>query len=304
MKNQIHPTAIIYPNVKIGTGNKIGAYAVIGSPGEIRNTEHFNGHVEIGNNNTISEFVSIQRPAVDGQVTRIGSNNIIMAHSHIGHDASIGDNCELSTGTIVGGYAVIRSGAKIKLNVTIRNRKHIGAGALVGMGSVVVSNVAAESTVYGNPAKVRPVPVSVPTVRQWSAVEFWLLVAALVACLLWGFAARGQTPDSVLAYVKAAGIHSPEIVTKQSILETGNYGCKGCSMDNNNIFGFRYKGKYLKFNHWTESVDYYKKWQAKHFEPGRDYYDFLNCLWKHSNGDCARYATEPEYTNRLKNIEL
>ena len=34
--NEIHETAIIFPNVKIGKNNIIGAYSVIGGNGEIR----------------------------------------------------------------------------------------------------------------------------------------------------------------------------------------------------------------------------------------------------------------------------
>lgn len=151
--NQIHDTAIIYPNVKIGKGNIIGPYCVIGSNGEIRDQKEFLGEVIIGDNNVISELVTIQKPAVKEQQTIIGSNNIIMAHSHIGHDAKIGNNCEISTGAIIGGYAEIGNGAKIKLGVTIRNRVKIGPLALVGMGSVVVKNVDSNDVVVGNPAK-------------------------------------------------------------------------------------------------------------------------------------------------------
>ena len=152
--NHIHPTAIIYPNVKLGKGNWIGAYTVIGSNGEIRNKNQrdFKGNVTIGNNNVISEHVTIQRP-FEFRTTYIGDNNIIMAHSHIGHDAKIMNDCEICTGVIIGGHCVIESSVKIKLGSTIRNRWKLGLNALIGLGSAVVKDVKKDSVVYGNPAK-------------------------------------------------------------------------------------------------------------------------------------------------------
>lgn len=151
--NEIHYTAIIYPNVVMGKGNKIGPYCIIGSDGEIRGCKQFEGSVVIGDNNVISELVTIQRPKDKGATTVIGSNNIIMAHSHIGHDAKIGDNCEISTSSVIGGYVEIGDNTKIKLNVTVRNRKKIGKNCLVGMGSVVVKDIESDTVVVGNPAK-------------------------------------------------------------------------------------------------------------------------------------------------------
>lgn len=153
--NNIHKTAIIHPNVKLGTGNTIGAYCVIGSNGEIRGVKQsdFKGHVVIGNNNVISEFVSIQRPLKQGDYTSIGNNNLIMAHVHLGHDVKVYDDTEICTSSVIGGYCIISFRAKIKLHCVIRNRVTIGSDAVVGMGSVVTKNVMQNSVVYGNPAK-------------------------------------------------------------------------------------------------------------------------------------------------------
>lgn len=152
--NYIHQTAIIHNNVKLGKGNTIGAYSVIGGNGEMRGVKQgqFKGWVEIGDNNVISELVTIQRP-FQNSCTKIGNNNIIMAHSHIGHDVQIGNDCEICTGTIIGGYAIVENKVKLKLGVTVRNRKKIKTGALVGLGAAVVKDVVAFSVVVGNPAK-------------------------------------------------------------------------------------------------------------------------------------------------------
>lgn len=153
--NWVHKTAIIHPNVKMGRGNTIGAYAVIGSNGEIRDVsqDDFKGRVVIGNDNVISEHVTIQRPLQESESTVIGNENIIMAHAHIGHDSKIGNMTEICTSCVIGGYVVIEDSAKIKLHSVIRNRRIIGENATVGMGSVVTKDVLNGQVVYGNPAK-------------------------------------------------------------------------------------------------------------------------------------------------------
>lgn len=152
--NWIHRTAIVHSNVKLGKGNTIGAYTVIGGNGEIRGIKQgqFKGWVEIGDNNVISELVTIQRP-FENSCTKIGNNNLIMAHSHVGHDVKVGNDCEICTGSILGGYVIVEDKVKIKLGVTIRNRKTIKKGALVGLGSSVVKDVNEFAIVFGNPAK-------------------------------------------------------------------------------------------------------------------------------------------------------
>jgi hypothetical protein len=102
------------------------------------------------------------------------------------------------------------------------------------------------------------------------------------------------TPENVYAYLERMGVKHPEIVLRQSILETGWYECEQCSLRHNNIFGFRYKKKYLEFENWKEGVEYYKKWQDKKYKGG-DYYKFLKNVG---------YATSTTYISKLKQIKV
>jgi hypothetical protein len=106
--------------------------------------------------------------------------------------------------------------------------------------------------------------------------------------------AVSQSVDSVRAEIMNYGILEGEIVLRQSIEETGWYGCTDCSMDDNNIFGFRWKGEYLKFDTWQDCIRYYADWQDRHYKGG-DYYEFL---------EDRGFATNPKYIGNLKSIKL
>lgn len=84
--------------------------------------------------------------------------------------------------------------------------------------------------------------------------------------------------NEVYCYIKKIGIKNPEIVLKQAIFESGHFKSPVCRK-RNNIFGFRGRGAYKKFDSWKTCVEYYKKWQDKHYnDDTEDYYHFLQRL--------------------------
>ena len=118
-----------------------------------------------------------------------------------------------------------------------------------------------------------------------------LFVVLLILCLIGKLSS--QTIESLRTQLNASEIQHKDIVLKQAILETGwlsSYSCK----NRHNLFGFRYRGKYLEFDTWQESVEYYSRWQKRHYKGG-DYYKFLK-----DRG----YATDPEYITKLKSKKL
>ena len=85
-----------------------------------------------------------------------------------------------------------------------------------------------------------------------------------------------------------------QIVYAQAVLETGNFKSDLC-LNNNNLFGLynSKRGKYHKFDHWTESVIAYKDFIQYKYKPPEDYYKFLQRIG---------YAEDSNYISKLKGI--
>lgn len=153
--NDIDKRAFIHEFVKMGKGNKVGPFCMIGGEAEWKYKENGSaGYVTIGDNNHITGLVTIDG-GYGGPETKIGNNCYIMKHAHIGHNAQIGDNVTIACGAKIGGHTIIHSNVNIGLNAVIHQKKEIPEGCMIGMGSVVTKGL--EMTPYGlyvgNPAR-------------------------------------------------------------------------------------------------------------------------------------------------------
>ena len=113
----IHQTARIYTNVKLGKGNFIGAYSVIGNDAEI------------------------------------GDYNMIQSYTVIGHDAKIGNWNRIDTHVTCVGGIVIEDEVNIHTSAIISHNVRVETGAHVGALSFVIRKVKAGTPGMGNPAK-------------------------------------------------------------------------------------------------------------------------------------------------------
>lgn len=125
----------------------------------------------------------------------------------------------------------------------------------------------------------------------------------ILLIILMSFSSNEElTPKNVYSYCVEQGVQHPEIVTAQAIWETGWFKCNNCSLDKNNLFGFNTGGPYFEYADWKESVDAYKRWQDSHYDPMRDYYRFLACIYTTKTGRCVKYCEDPDtYVMCLKN---
>jgi len=174
----IHPTAIVHPAAKIPSSSRIGPYCVVGAgvelgdgcelisqvvvegPSSIGSRNRFfpfssiglgpqdlsyqgePTRLEMGDDNVVREFVTINRGTVKGGgVTRIGSHVLIMAYTHIAHDCVIGDHVIMANAATLGGHVVVEDWATVGALCPVHHFVRIGAHSFVGGGTTITRDV-------------------------------------------------------------------------------------------------------------------------------------------------------------------
>lgn len=134
----IGPHVVINGPCKIGSHNRIFQFASLGeAPQDLK----YNGEptlLEIGDNNTIREFVTMNRGTVDGGgITTIGQNNLIMAYVHVAHDCKIGNHTVFSNSASLAGHVTVGDYAILGGFTLVHQFSDIGEHAFTGMGTAL-----------------------------------------------------------------------------------------------------------------------------------------------------------------------
>src|SRR6266404_5206846 len=123
---------VIEGDVTIGTGNFIGHGTIIGAPPQdVSFSPERKTKVEIGNDNIIREYCTIQRGTAEGSSTKIGDKNFLMAGAHIGHNCVIENNVVIANNCLLAGYVSVDDGAFLGGGSTFHQFMHIGRLVMV-----------------------------------------------------------------------------------------------------------------------------------------------------------------------------
>jgi UDP-N-acetylglucosamine acyltransferase len=188
---QIHSSAIVDSKAEIGAGAMIGPYCVIGadvvlgqncwlqhhvtlcgpmaagarnkfyaycSVGQQTQDLKYQGeptYLEIGDENTFREFVTVNRSTTPEGKTRIGSRGNFLAYSHIGHDCSVGDHVVFSNNGTLAGHVQVGNHAVMGGLTAVHQFCRIGRFAITGGCSKIVQDVPPLMIAVGNPADIR-----------------------------------------------------------------------------------------------------------------------------------------------------
>ena len=187
----IHATAVVDPNAKLGTDVEIGPYCVIGPDVELGDGVVVRSHtvvigrttlgercqvypfvsigqtpqdvrfhnepstLTIGPNTIIREHVTIH-PGTEGghMTTKVGADCLLMIGAHVAHDCALGDNVTMVNGATLGGHVSIGEGAIIGGLSAVHQFVRIGAYAFIGGMSGITADVIPFGMAIGNRANL------------------------------------------------------------------------------------------------------------------------------------------------------
>ncbi len=137
----IHSNVVIMDGARIGKNCEIFPGAVISAIPQDLKYQGEKTTVEIGDNTTIRECVTINKGTVDKMKTSVGNNCLLMAYVHLGHDVEVGNNCIIANAGSVAGHVKIEDFAILEGMVGVQQFLTIGAHSFIAGGTLVRKNV-------------------------------------------------------------------------------------------------------------------------------------------------------------------
>ena len=137
----VEPHAVVNGPAKIGARNHFYSFCAIGGEPQDLTFAGERVSLEIGEGNQFREFVTVSRGTKKGGgVTRIGSDNMFMAYAHVAHDCFVGDRTIFVNGATLAGHVRVEDHATIGAFCTVHQFCRVGRYAYVGALTAVTQD--------------------------------------------------------------------------------------------------------------------------------------------------------------------
>lgn len=128
--------------MRIGKRNKVYPFASLGDDPQDKKYQGEKTYLEIGDQNVIREYCTINRgTAQDKGLTKIGNNNLLMVGSHIAHDCIIGNHTIFVNNVALAGHVIVGDYAILGAYSAVHQFCQIGMHSFIAAGSMIRQNV-------------------------------------------------------------------------------------------------------------------------------------------------------------------
>ena len=217
---QVGPHVVIAGHTRIGSRNRIYQFCSIG---EAPQDKKYNGEptrLEIGDDNTIREFCTLNRgTAQDAGVTRVGNHNWIMAYVHIAHDCQVGDHTIFANNAQLAGHVRVGDHAILGGFTVVHQFCRIGAHSITAMGTILLQDLPPFVTASGNAAEPHGINAEGLKRRGHSAAAIAAIKQAYKTLYK-----SGLSFDAARTQIAAAAATQPELLPLAEFLATPGRG--------------------------------------------------------------------------------
>ena len=167
----VSPYAIIEGDVEIGIDCSVGPHAVIYSGARIGNrVKIFQGASVanlpqdlkysgeptlfiIGDDTVVREFATLHRGTKETGKSQVGKNCLLMAYSHVPHDCEVGDNCIIANAVQIGGHSHIEDWVIIGGLAGLHQFSRVGEHSMIAGAAKITQDVPPYILAVNNPAE-------------------------------------------------------------------------------------------------------------------------------------------------------
>ena len=167
---EIGPHCVLEGHTTLGENNHVFQFASLGAAPQDKKYDDEPTRLEIGSDNTIREFVTINTGTVqDAGITRLGDDNWIMAYVHIAHDCQLGSHLILANAVQLAGHVHLGDWVFLGGLTGVHQFVRVGAHAMTAFQTRLAQDVPPFVTAGGSPAEAQNINAEGLRRRGYSA---------------------------------------------------------------------------------------------------------------------------------------
>ena len=236
----VGPFAVVGDGVVIGEETSIGPHTVLKGPASLGKRNRIVGQsavgsdpqdlkyggeetsLQVGDDNVIREFVTINRGTVQGGgKTTIGSRNLFMTGVHVAHDCRLGDDGIFANAATLAGHVEIGNGATVGAFTGVHQFCRVGIHAFIGGYSVITRDAAPFIKTVGSRNQARTYGINGIGLARKGFSEQRILL--LRKAYRWIFR-KGLTLPDARDGIRREELETPDVETLIQFLETSTRG--------------------------------------------------------------------------------
>ena len=167
---------VIDGRTHVGAGAQIHPFASLGQPPQYAGFKRRSSGLDIGRNNVIREYVTMNGgTSAEGVATTVGNDGYFMTGVHVAHDCRVGNGVVMANNATLGGHVTLGDFVVVGGLSAVHQFCRVGKHAMVGGCTAVNKDVVPFAMAAGNRARLRGLNIVGMRRRNFSRADIQAL---------------------------------------------------------------------------------------------------------------------------------